>query len=194
MTAVEEQKHLSASSDSDSDEECPNLEEENAQEEGSPEGRSKQSRNEKKARKAVLRHGMKHMPGVVRVLIRKSKHIVFVVPKPDVYKSLASDTYVIFGEAKIEDLNSQAHSAAAQRFTQAANAPFAFNGPEGAATSADAAAKKEEAEAPVDETGVDPKDVDLVMSQVDCSRAKAIAALKANNNDIVEAIMELTSH
>lgn len=38
-----------------------------------------------------------------------STQILFVVPKPDVYKSLASDTYVIFGEAKIEDLNSQAH-------------------------------------------------------------------------------------
>ncbi|CBZ52228.1 hypothetical protein NCLIV_020140 [Neospora caninum Liverpool] len=191
MTAVEEQKHLSASSvDSESDEECPKLEEVNQEEDaGTPEGRSKQSRNEKKARKAVLRHGMKHMPGVVRVMIRKSKHILFVVPKPDVYKSLASDTYVIFGEAKIEDLNSQAHSAAAQRFTQASNAQFPFNG----AASAPAEAK-EEAEGEVDETGVDPKDVDLVMSQVECSRARAVAALKANNNDIIEAIMELSAN
>ncbi|KEP62008.1 UNVERIFIED_CONTAM: NAC domain-containing protein [Hammondia hammondi] len=189
MTAVEERKHLSASSvDSESDEECPKLEEVNQEEDaGTPEGRSKQSRNEKKARKAVLRHGMKHMPGIVRVMIRKSKHILFVVPKPDVYKSLASDTYVIFGEAKIEDLNSQAHSAAAQRFTQAANAQFPANG---AATAADS----KEGEGEVDETGVDPKDVDLVMSQVECSRARAVAALKANNNDIVEAIMDLSGN
>lgn len=182
-----EEKHVASSVESESDDECPNLEEDNAQEDGtSPEGRNKQSRNEKKARKAVLRHGMRHMPNVARVLIRKSKHILFVVPKPDVYKSLASDTYVIFGEAKIEDLNNQAHSAAAQRFTQ--GAPFVFNG-------ADAAARPDprlDLGADEDIQGVDAKDVDLIASQVGCSRAKAIAALKANNNDIVEAIMHLT--
>ena len=30
------------------------------------------------------------------------------------------------------------------------------------------------------------QDIDLVMSQVSCTRSKAVAALKANNNDIVE--------
>ena len=33
--------------------------------------------------------------------------ILFVVSKPDVFKSPNSDTYVIFGEAKIEDINAQ---------------------------------------------------------------------------------------
>lgn len=81
MAAGEDQKHLSASSpDSGSEDECPNLEEEEGQQDdgedgGSPGGRNKQSRNEKKARKAVLRHGMRHMPGIVRVMIRKSKHV-----------------------------------------------------------------------------------------------------------------------
>ena len=44
----------------------------------------------------------------------------------------------------------------------------------------------------VDESGVEPKDVDLVMSQAGVSRAKAIKALKTNDGDIVNAIMELT--
>lgn len=44
----------------------------------------------------------------------------------------------------------------------------------------------------VDETGVEDKDVELVMSQANVSRAKAIKALKNNQNDIVNAIMELT--
>lgn len=30
---------------------------------------------------------------------------MFVISQPDVYKSPASDTYIIFGEAKIEDLS-----------------------------------------------------------------------------------------
>lgn len=41
---------------------------------------------------------------------------MFVINKPDVYKSPSSDTYVIFGEAKIEDLSAQAAGAAAEQF------------------------------------------------------------------------------
>ena len=42
------------------------------------------------------------------------------------------------------------------------------------------------------QAGVEAKDIELVMSQAGCTRAKAVAALKANDNDIVNAIMELT--
>ena len=45
----------------------------------------------------------------------------------------------------------------------------------------------------IDESGVEPKDVDLVMSQAGVSRAKAVKALKTNDGDIVNALMELTS-
>lgn len=41
----------------------------------------------------------------------------------------------------------------------------------------------------VDETGVEAKDIELVMSQANVSRAKAVKALKNNSNDIVNAIM-----
>lgn len=39
-----------------------------------------------------------------------------MIAKPDVFKSPASDTYVVFGEAKIEDLSAQAQSQAAEQF------------------------------------------------------------------------------
>jgi nascent polypeptide-associated complex subunit alpha len=42
--------------------------------------------------------------------------ILFVINEPDVFKSPASDTYIIFGEAKIEDLSAQAQNAAAEQF------------------------------------------------------------------------------
>jgi nascent polypeptide-associated complex subunit alpha len=45
----------------------------------------------------------------------------------------------------------------------------------------------------VDEDGVEPKDIDLVMTQAAVSRAKAVKALKAANGDIVTAIMEVTT-
>jgi len=107
-----------------------------------------------------------------------------VISKPDVFKSPASDTHIVFGEAKIEDLSAQAQTAAAEQFkapdTGAAAAP------------APAAKVEEEDDGDVDETGVEPKDIELVMTQAGVSRSKAVTALKANDNDIVSAIMDLT--
>ena len=43
-----------------------------------------------------------------------------------------------------------------------------------------------------DETGVGERDIELVMSQTQVSRAKAVKALKENDCDIVNAIMDLS--
>jgi len=149
----------------------------------------KQSRGEKKARKIMSKLGLKQITGVNRVTIRKSKNILFVIPSPDVYKNPASDTYVVFGEAKIEDLSQQAQLAAAEK----------FKAPEVPAVTATNLAKnlaatipEEEDDEEVDASGVEEKDIELVMSQANVSRAKAIKALKKTENDIVNAIMDLT--
>ena len=42
-------------------------------------------------------------------------------------------------------------------------------------------------DAPVDETGVEPKDIELVMQQVGCSRAKAVRVLKESGGDLINA-------
>lgn len=52
---------------------------------------------------------------------------------------------------------------------------------------------QEESEEEIDETGVEEKDIELVMSQASVSRGKAIKALKNNQNDIVNAIMVSSS-
>lgn len=62
---------------------------------------------------------MGQVPGILRVTVKKSKSILFVIAKPDVYKSPFSDTYIIFGEAKLEDLGAQAQATAAQQFREA---------------------------------------------------------------------------
>merc|ERR1712007_353422 len=85
---------------------------------GKKDDNAKQNRSEKKSRKAVQKLGMKPVPGIVRVTVKKSKNILFVISQPDVHKSPNSDTYIIFGEAKIEDLSAQAQASAAQQFTQ----------------------------------------------------------------------------
>ena len=46
-----------------------------------------------------------------------------------------------------------------------------------------------EAEGEVDETGLDQRHIALVTTQAKVSRAKAVAALRASNNDVVNAIM-----
>ena len=46
----------------------------------------------------------------------------------------------------------------------------------------------------VDATGVEEKDIELVCQQSNVSRKKAIKALKRNENDIVNAIMVITSY
>ena len=115
--------------------------------------------------------------------------ILFVIAKPEVLKSPNSDTHIIFGEAKIEDLSAQAQNAAAQTFKADMGGMGAGMGGGGGGSRPRI---EEEDEGPVDESGVDPKDVELVITQAGVSRAKAVQALKQSGGDIVSAIMELT--
>uniref|UniRef100_A0A4W3JAW3 Nascent polypeptide associated complex subunit alpha n=1 Tax=Callorhinchus milii TaxID=7868 RepID=A0A4W3JAW3_CALMI len=198
---VMKQNDKGSGTESDSDESVPELEEQDttqsatqqaqlaaaAEIDEEPVSKAKQSRSEKKARKAMSKLGLRQVTGVTRVTIRKSKNILFVITKPDVYKSPASDTYIVFGEAKIEDLSQQAQLAAAEKFK--VQGESVANIQENTQTPT---VQEESEEEEVDETGVEVKDIELVMSQANVSRPKAVRALKNNNNDIVNAIMELT--
>jgi len=152
-----------------------------------PVSKAKQSRSEKKARKAILRLGLKTVTGVTRVTIRKSKNILFVINKPDVYKSPAGDTHIVFGEAKIEDLSQQAQVQAAEKFKE----PEPVKVPTSDSKTEPAEAEEDDDEE-VDASGIEEKDIELVMQQSNVSRNRAIKALRSNENDIVNAIMELT--
>lgn len=144
---------------------------------------AKQNRNEKKSRKAMQKLGMRPVSGVLRVTVKKSKNVLFVIHKPDVFKSPNAETYVVFGEAKSEDSSAASQAAAAKQFQQQAAAQMQTPPPEAAAP---------EAEEAVDETGVEAKDIELVISQAGCSRASAVKALKENEGDLVNSIMSLT--
>ncbi|XP_004144316.2 nascent polypeptide-associated complex subunit alpha-like protein 1 isoform X2 [Cucumis sativus] len=170
--------------DDDDDDEDDDKDDDDVEGHGEASGRSKQSRSEKKSRKAMLKLGMKPIPGVSRVTVKKSKNILFVISKPDVFKSPTSDTYIVFGEAKIEDLSSQLQTQAAEQF-KAPNLSNLTSKPEPSTVVQD--------DEEVDETGVEPKDIELVMTQAGVSRPKAVKALKATEGDIVSAIMELTN-
>mmetsp|Transcript_116348 Transcript_116348/g.163537 ORF Transcript_116348/g.163537 Transcript_116348/m.163537 type:complete len:183 (+) Transcript_116348:70-618(+) len=172
-------RNADSDDESGSDEEMPNLEGEGGGE------RMKQNRSEKKSRKAVQKLGMKQVPGIMRVTVKKSKNILFVIAKPDVHKAQSSDTYIVFGEAKVEDLSAQAQANAVQNLAS-------MQGMDRKAPEKPVVEEVEE-EGEVDEEGIEAKDIDLVVTQVNCSRAKAVEALRANKGDIVEAIMQLSS-
>jgi len=160
------------------------------------------SRNEKKARKAIGKLGLKHVPGITRVTLRRPKNILFVINQPDVYRSPSSNTWIIFGEEKIEDLNSQAQASAAQQLAAAEAAggidPHAGHDHshdhhgKGKAPEIEVKKDEDDDDEEVDDTGLEAKDIELVMAQANVSRKKAVKALKENDNDIVNSIMALS--
>lgn len=121
--------------------------------------------------------------------------ILFVIAQPEVFKSPASDTYIIFGEAKIEDLSSSAQSQAAQAFQNPDLQSLGSNAPSGAEQASAAKhqeSHEEEDNEDVDEEGLEPNDIELVMNQAGASRSKAVKALRNNSGDVVNSIMELS--
>jgi len=155
-----------------------------------------QSRAERKARKALLGLGLKKVPGITRVTLRRPKGLLFVVSTPEVFKTHSGDCYIVFGEAKGEDPNALAHAAAAQQLATNEH-KHNHSHDHHAHTSEEKddeppALEEIEEAGEVDETGVEPKDIELVMSQVNCSRAKAVKVLKENGGDLITAIMAAT--
>lgn len=111
----------------------------------------------------------------------------------------------IFGEAKIEDLSSQISDSALKNITpsDAANTGNGDShaghnhandhGKGKAVDSGDTKKDEDEEEGEeVDDSGLEAKDIELVMAQANVSRNKAVKALKENGNDIVNSIMALS--
>jgi len=153
---------------------------------------NKQSRQEKKARRSIAKLGLKPVPGVTRVAIRKTRQMLFVINKPEVFKNSNGDTYVVFGEAKIEDLSQQAQMQAAKKFQDAQELQAKAKELTKPSAIVEEDEDDDEDDDNVDMTGVEEKDVDLVIQQANCSKAKAVKALRRTEGDIVNAIMDLT--
>jgi len=142
----------------------------------------KQSRSQRRYNKVMAKMGFKPENGINRVTIRKAKNIMFAISAPEAYRYPATDCYVLFGEAIIDDSNQDTQKSTARAFTQ---------GNEAAAAAPAAAADDDNEE--VSAEGIEEKDIELVMTQAVVTRPKAIKALRANGNDIVNAIMALTA-
>ena len=104
----------------------------------------------------------------------------------------------MFGEAKIEDLNSAAQQAAAQSLAATggdhdhAGHDHSHGDESKAVEGADAKKDDDDDDEEVDSEGLEDNDIELVMTQANVSRGKAVKALKENDNDIVNSIMALS--
>jgi nascent polypeptide-associated complex subunit alpha len=95
----------------------------------------------------------------------------------------------VFGEAKIEDLSSQISDSALKNMVPSDNASDSHAGHnhagEGKGKAIEEPKKDEDDEddgEEVDETGLEAKDIELVMAQASVSKKKAVKALKENDN------------
>jgi len=157
----------------DDEEEMPELE-------NQPEGENKFNRNEKKCRKALMKVGMKQMSGITRITLKKRDGLIFVIDDPEVLN--LDNSYAIFGELKLEDLNRQMQMEQAKKFAQAQPSV------KPAETASKAAADDG---VPLSEDGLTPDHIKMVMEHGGCSRNQAIKVLRECNDDTVQAVMKL---
>ncbi|QPG73746.1 hypothetical protein FOA43_001059 [Brettanomyces nanus] len=149
------------------------------------------------------------MKAVTRVTFKKKGNFILAIEHPDVYKTQGG-SYVVFGEAKVEDLNKRyAEAMAAQKVAQEA----AKQGEEAEKLTASGSAAEaitedlkkasleddgdekkddEDDEKEEDATGLEAGDIDVIVEQTNVSRNKAIKALREHKGDVVNAIMSLT--
>ena len=124
---------------------------------------------------------MKPLTGITRVTLKKRDGLIFVIDDPEVL--ILENSYAIFGELKLEDLNKQMQMEQAKKFAAKAPEPKAKG----------TASKKESDGEPLPEDGLTPNHITMVMDHAQCSRNKAIRVLRETNDDMVQAVMKLTN-
>lgn len=163
------------------------------------------SKNEKKARELIKKLNLKQIKGISRVTFKQRGNLIYAIDQPDVYKS-AAGTYVVFGEAKVDDMNqrlAEAQAAQAHAHDHAHDHDHDHEevdkSPESITADLEKASlnqnKVEEIvdeDGEVDETGLDAGDINIIIEQTQVSRARAVAALRKHDGDMVNAIMDLS--
>ena len=131
--------------------------------------------------------GLKSVPGITRVTMKRSKNLLFTIETPEVMKSPNAEIYVVFGAAKYEDLNQMAVDDAARRFTadEPANKEEAH-----VETIKEEDGEEEGDDKEVDASGLREEDIENVMSHCGVSRAKAVKALRESGGDPIDAILK----
>lgn len=149
----------------------------------------KSNKGEKKFKKAMTKMGLKPVSGINRVTIKKGKAFVISIDDPDVWKTPGSEnSYIIFGKPNMDGLQTGQNE-----INQFKN-PVVPEGAEEAKTETQAteAPKAEESTEDLNEEGLTPDNIKMVMEYTKCTRADAVKALRETGDDSVNAIMKLT--
>ncbi|GLH11478.1 Nascent polypeptide-associated complex subunit alpha [Gryllus bimaculatus] len=139
-------------------------------------GDARVGRAERRARRALAKLPLRPLDGFSRVVLRRRKKPAYVIDKPEVYKYPLGDTYLVFGDAKLQPLNKEADG----KVNEVPEDPE------------QASSLDSESDGLEDLFGIDKKDVEMVMSQANVSRTTAVRALRKNRHDIFNTIMDLT--
>jgi len=130
--------------------------------------------------------------------MKKGSDILFIINNPEIFKTATTDTYVIFGDAKIENLsNNQLASKVKEVVENAETQPETQEEKTVVPAAVTTEAPKVQIvddEVALDETGLEAKDIELLMAQTSVSRARAVRELRATNGDLVTAIMNATDN
>ncbi|KAI4837285.1 nascent polypeptide-associated complex subunit alpha [Plasmodium brasilianum] len=154
-----------------------------------PPNRTKMSKGERRARKMLVKLGLKPITNVHKVIIKKSHKMIFAVSNVEVYKIEGTESYVIFGDAKTDDITNSINNLLPENMPKDSDIPVESD------MNFDTVEKSEEKTQYLDEQkvgDVSQEDIELIMSQTKCSRDTAISVLRKNNNDLVQSIMELS--
>jgi nascent polypeptide-associated complex subunit alpha len=141
----------------------------------------KNSRAEKKMRESLLKFGLKAVPGVSTVMMRKtSQQLIWNFTNPDVYQ--LDNVYVIFGEVAMQNAGDEAVRELKKTAVE-----------DEAPTEAKPTIVEDEPVAD-QETPSDLKEEDIttLMGQANVTRGAAIEALREAGGDLVTAVMNLT--
>lgn len=152
-------------------------------------GDLKSNRGEKKFKKAMSKMGLKPVTGINRVTIKKGKAFVISIDDPDVWKTPGNEnSYIIFGKPNMDGLQTGQNEI--NQFKTPV-VPETSEEPKVEAPATEAP-KVEEATEDLNEEGLTPDNIKMVIEYTKCTRAEAVKALRETGDDSVNAIMKLT--
>lgn len=152
------------------------------------------SNDEKILSNLVKTYRLKAVPNVGRVSFKQRKNLIHAIDKPQVFKS-PGGTFIVFGDVKVEDLNSRSMKTeldgleaikknTKESISREQKKEDILNKIENLDEY-----EKEESDGDLDETGLDVKDIEIIMSQTNVSRRKAVKLLRAHDGDVVSAVV-----
>jgi nascent polypeptide-associated complex subunit alpha len=138
--------------------------------------------------------------------VKSQKSVLFNISNPEVFRVGNSDNYIVLGALKMDDTNLKAQQKAADQFKtdvptqpvdQAAIPDLVSQLTKEAAKipevkPPESSAEGKEEDKPVDTTGLNEDEIKIVMEQGNCSKARAVEALRANDGDYIQAIISLS--